>query len=68
MAHINKNESSRIKHFIDASGIKHRELACSIGMTDWNFCDRYTGRVRWKTEELRELGPLIGCSLLDLIE
>lgn len=68
MAHINKSESARIKHYIDTSGIKHRELAYCIGMSDWNFCDRYTGRVRWKTEELRELAPMIGCSFYELIE
>ena len=67
MANTTKKEAARINRYIDASGIKHRELAYSIGLTDWNFCDRYTARVRWKTEELRQLAPLLGCTLYDRI-
>lgn len=68
MAFIGYEENKKIRSIIDSSNIKHPMIYNQLGMTRFNFSRRYTGKVRWRTDELKQLASVIDCCFYDLIE
>lgn len=67
MAYTTHEENRKIKILIDLSGIKHKDLCIYLKLSKAGLSKRYNGHYRWKTEELRQLATIIGCSFYDLI-
>lgn len=67
MAHIDCSESKKIKAMIDKSKMKHQDICAELGLSNSSFSRRYHGQFRWKTEELKRLAKVCGCSFYDLI-
>lgn len=68
MAYISLDENKKVKRYIDRCGMKHCEIYPLIGLTKFTFSDRYKGKVRWKTSELKRLAEVVGCSFYDFME
>ena len=67
MAYKHQKSAKFIAKYIDATGCTHRELMAPLELTDSQFSDRYTGRARWKPEELKILAPMVGTTFEHLV-
>ena len=58
----------RVKYYIDRCGMTHGEIRRKIDICKSGFSRRYHGQIRWRTDELKRLAEVIGCSFYDLME
>ena len=67
MAYTTHEENRKIRSYIDKSGMRNPDIYHQLNMNKHNFSKRYIGVVRWRTDELKKLATIIGCSFYDLI-
>jgi hypothetical protein len=67
MAVTGYSDNKIIRSYIDRSGVRKPHIYTQLGMTRSSFSKRYLGHVRWKTEELKRLAPIIGYNFYDLV-
>lgn len=66
--YTNYEDYKRVKFRIDGCGMTHKEIRTLLDISKSGFSRRYHGQIRWKTDELKRLAEIIGCSFYDLME